>query len=89
MIFGILIIVLLILSFAYMKKNKLVNWILVGTTLRLFFISIYMAGIKLPESQGDAKNFFHEGRAVFEYLFFEGDKIQIINTFLNSLIAIY
>lgn len=85
MIFGILIIVLLILSFAYMKKNKLVNWILVGTTLRLFFISLYMAGIKLPESQGDAKNFFHEGRAVFEYLFFEGDKIQIINPYSNVI----
>ena len=42
-------------------------------------------GIQLPETGGDAKNFFHEGRAIFDYIFFEGDKIQVINPYSNLI----
>lgn len=85
MIFGLLILVFLVLSFAYMKKNKFVNCVLLGISLRLFFIGLYFAGVSLPESQGDAKNFFLEARAVFDYLFLDGDKIQIINPYSNVI----
>ena len=85
MIFGILIIICLILAFSYMKRDKFVNWIMIGTALRLAFISIYFLGVELPESGGDAKNFFHEGRAIFDYIFFGGDKIQTINPYSSVI----
>lgn len=85
MIFGILLIVCFVLAFAYMKKDKFLNWVILGTFLRVVLISFYFAGVNLPESGGDAKNFFHEGRAVFDYLFFGGDKIQIINPYSNVI----
>ena len=85
MIFGILIIIALILGFSYMKRDKFVNWIIIGTLLRLSFIAVYFLGVQLPESGGDAKNFFHEGRAIFDYLFFSGDKIQTINPYSSVI----
>ena len=85
MIFGILIIIALILGFSYMRRDKFVNWIIIGTILRVSFISLYFLGVQLPESGGDAKNFFHEGRAIFDYLFFGGDKIQTINPYSSVI----
>lgn len=83
MIVGILILLLLFLSFAYMKKEMFLKIVILGTFLRLSLIVVYFAGINLPESSGDAKNFFLEGRAVFDYLFFDGDKVKVINPYSN------
>lgn len=85
MIIGILLLLCFILAFAYMKKDKFLNWIMLGTVLRIILIVFYFIGVQLPESGGDAKNFFYEGRAVFDYLFFGGDKIQIINPYSNVI----
>ena len=85
MIIGILILIAFFLSFAYMKREKFLKYIIVGTVLRLALIGVYFAGIQLPESGGDAKNFLFEGRAVFDHLFFGGDKVQIINPYSNVI----
>ena len=58
MIIGILILVALFLSFAYMKREKFLNYIIIGTLLRLLLIGFYFIGVQIPESGGDAKNFF-------------------------------
>jgi len=85
MIIGILILVAFFLSFAYMKREKFLNYIIIGTLLRLLLIGFYFIGVQIPESGGDAKNFFYEGRAIFDYLFFGGDKIQVINPYSNVI----
>ena len=85
MIIGILILIVFFLSFAYMKREEFLKYIITGTLLRLLLIGFYFAGVQLPESGGDAKNFFHEGRAIFDYLFFGGDKIQVINPYSNVI----
>jgi uncharacterized membrane protein len=54
MIIGILILLVFFLSFAYMKREKFLNYIIIGTLLRLLLIGFYFIGVQIPESGGDA-----------------------------------
>ena len=85
MIIGILVILVFFFSFAYMRKENFLKYIIIGTILRISVIAIYLSGVKIPESQGDAKNFLYEGLVYFRYLFYSGDHIKTINPYSNLI----